>query len=189
MKNRSKSILLLILMMLVTYLIYLNYYNSNELYYNDIKLSSMINSLDKREKYEGQQICNYFNGSVLEYLALLEENELFDNILLISIDSINCYSCFNYHLENVNELDIPKVIYSKKYSDLIISKLSYEDQSKFILQTNSLVINEGIFISLINSEGKIIYVDIADKTNYRKSDTFYRVVKNYLKLDEKNKYL
>lgn len=179
LKIKYFYIVLMLSLLLITFFSYKNIKcNSNLSHRNDI-IKSLNKNTDIKLKYEGQPVSRFMNLKLNEYKKFKNLNNLINEYLLIIIDTIDCFSCFEFHLKKINSIDIKKVIYSPKYNHMILSKLSNKNINKTI-KDYSVSISEGIFVALISSEGKIIYADAADKTNYDKSKVFYEIVGNYI---------
>lgn len=184
----SKSVLILfsLLFISVILILFLQYDRNKikkEIITNQILLSSFIKDSNDRAQLEGKELYHLLNISKDMFLSFLKTYGKEYNIFFI-VDSIDCYSCFQFHTDHINEFfkkNIPIFSYSSIHSDYLSNSLfksiNFPHKENY---KNKIIDNSNMAILLINNVGKIIYADVADKTNYEKSKKFYSKINSFI---------
>ncbi len=141
---------------------------TKQLYEIKQKYKSFGNYLVLKQEYEGHFISEFYDKEKISKIYSLN-----DFSTVMSIDTIECYTCFKFHMEKLLTIHLPIIVLTKDKDMLIKPYLNDANIIKGILPVS------GIAIMMINKKGRIIYFDFADKTNYEKSKAFYNVIKNY----------
>lgn len=146
-------------------------------------LNSFIRDLNNRSKLEGVALYELLNIPKETLLSAISISGKEYSIFVV-IDSIDCYTCFKFHITHVNEFskkNIPIFAYSNLHSEFL--KKSLIKSIKFPVKEiykHKIIKDTNMTILLIDNKGKIIYADIADKTNYEKSKMFYNKINNFI---------
>jgi len=168
----------IILVTLAVYTIMLkSNYPTIELTHNEAlpRLSSFENDLMAKVSTEGYFIWDILKMADKNKNHILSETK--KGSILISAGIINCFSCFEFHIEHINKLidkGITTIIYSPTLAELISSHL--KDENPLIIEIDeyaSSLLSYGMVISYVDNNGIIQYSDVADPTNYDKSEHFY----------------
>ena len=150
---------------------------------SQILIESFTKDLNSRAMLEGKELYKLLDMPKDKILSVLNSNNKEYNIVVV-LDSIDCFSCFQFHINNINELskeNIPVLTYSIRHSEFLKNSLHKSFNLSFKEgQKNKIIDNSNMVILMINKEGKIIYADVADKTNYLKSKIFYIKIKNLI---------
>jgi len=103
----------------------------------------------------------------------------------LSASLIDCFSCFEFHINHIKDIseeDVPVIIYSPGLSEFIAS---YLNNTQMVSIENdeyeSPLLSYGLLISYVDYNGKILFTDVADPTNYDKSEHFYNRLERFLK--------
>lgn len=167
-------------------IIYLQYDRSelkNEIIYKQALLNNLTKDSDLRAKLEGKELYKLLDIPKENIFPILKTTGKQYSIFII-VDSIDCYTCFKFHVDNINDLsnkNISIISYSNLHSDYLSKSLHESIIFPFKEgYKHKIINNSNMVILLINNECKIIYADIADKTNYEKSKIFYNKIKNFI---------
>lgn len=188
LRNISKTCLALFILLLISVLsiLFLQFDRNKlktEIVNKSTLLSGFIKDSDDRSRLEGKELYKLLDIPKDKILSVLNSNDKEYNIFVV-LDSIDCFSCFQFHINNINELskkNIPVLTYSIRHSDYLKNSLHKSINLSFKNgQKNKIIDNINMVILLINKKGKIIYADVADKTNYKKSKIFYHKINNFI---------
>lgn len=167
--------------MLVTLSVYTIMLKSNypkvELTNNEAssRLSSFENDLIAKASTEGYFITDILNMDYKEENHILSDSK--KGSILISAGIIDCFSCFEFHIEHINaliDMGITTIIYSPTLAELISSHLKDENPLIIVTDENPFsLLSYGMVISYVDTNGIIQYSDVADPANYDKSKHFY----------------
>ena len=113
----------------------------------------------------------------------VSQNNIFGEYMFVIVNKIDCISCFKYHMTELNKIGITKIYYSPDNYELVQNHLNncIELSQKHINTDKGIFLQENLAIAFINIRGKIIYSDVADKTNYEKSRVFYQIIYRFTK--------
>ena len=106
-------------------------------------------------------------------------------IFLIAIDSINCMTCYDFHSEYWAEIvkKIPTLVYTKSLFKFVKSGNKYanffELKTKKQMQINQK--NRNFLCLLLSRDGRILYSDISELKNFKRSEMFYSVINRQIK--------
>ena len=155
----------------------------NEIVLKQTLLSSLIRDSDVRCELEGEELYKILDLPKNSFLMVLNSTGK-EFSLFIVVDSIDCYSCFKFHIDHIREIavkGIQTLIYSRSHADLLSSSLKDYITHTFNFSSESeVILGPNIMVLLIDKRGKIIYVDAADKSNYEKSKKFYNKIKKFI---------
>ncbi len=144
----------------------------------DIKVTSLEKKLKYELNFEGKSLAQVLNLEPRFNEFLKDKIDSIGPYFFIYIDSIKCYGCFNFHMKKLKKINIPKIIFSNVDHNLISTSLS--GKVHFINDIKNQLNVDNIMIALVSNEGIINCVDIADKNNYAKSNTFYKICSNFI---------
>jgi len=169
-------------------------YNKNNFKYKYSNLSNrtkaLENDLMSQSDFEGKYLWEVSNITKESIDTIINKNYINSNYILFCVDSITCISCFNFHVENINQLPVKKIIvYSPLHPEYVQSfiknSIIYNSTNDKERRTDKLLL-ENMVINLVDNSGQIIYSDVADKLNYDKSRKFYKKVKQFVSNFVKN---
>lgn len=173
--QKNNIAVITILFCILAYSTYTNIELKNK---NDF-LVSLSKNLELRKKYEGNYIWEYLNSNQMILNEFKVEKGIKGLYLFVVVDTISCYSCFKFHMTELNKTVIPIVVSGKNNVELVQASLSNSITYPF---TGFKFDKKNIIVFLINDNNKIISIDFADKTNYEKSKVFYQIIKNHSQL-------
>ena len=153
--------------------------------YNSLNIAyaSLLKNLSERGEYTGRFIWEILGIEKDDYKEFERNNNIISEHFFIIVDSIDCYSCYKFHEKKLNEFsDIFMTFYSPNNSKLVKAnfKSAIEYSNKQIKNIDNNLLKKNIVVCLVNEDGKVVYIDIADKTNYDKSRVFYQIVASYI---------
>jgi len=173
MNSQKNNIVLFTMTILFCIIAYFTYTNI-ELKKKNNLLTSLSENLEHRKKYEGNYIWEYLNSSQTILNEFKVEKKITGLYLFLVVDTITCYSCFKFHMTEINNIAIPIVVSGKNNVELVQASVSnsiiypypgFQFEKKMFDKKN-------IIVFLINDKNKILYVDFAKKKNYEKSRFF-----------------
>lgn len=130
----------------------------------------------------GYYLWDVIQSSQNEIAPLINNNR---GLLLVSASVIDCFSCFEFHINHIKDISenaVPVIVYSPGLSEFIASYINnaqvvYVDNDEY----DSPLLSYGLLISYVDYNGKILLTDVADPTNYDKSEHFYNRLERFLK--------
>jgi len=175
-------------------LVFFQTYKKNNLEYkfnilND-RTKALKNDLKIQSDFEGKFLWDVTNITKESFEKIKITNKINSNCILFCVDSITCISCFNFHVENINQLPIKKIIiYSPLHPEYVQSffknGIIYNSVKDKNWDTDKLLLTKMV-INCVDISGQIIYSDVADKFNYGKSRKFYKKVIQYINSSSNN---
>jgi hypothetical protein len=183
MKKNITLVVVVFVLTLITVCNYSRIIQKEKLEEMNTLLDSYSKHLNNSKNYQGVLIGENLGSMNKSYNEFMVRNSI-SHHLFVFVDTIDCYSCFKFHMEEIKKIDLP-IIYlthSSVNHELLRSHLGEKNLFKntcFVNQHKKIFSNN-LFIALINDKGRIIYLDVADKTNYKKSKVFYEVIQNYI---------
>lgn len=174
---------LMILLILVVY----TYFNNNQKSYNQLiiqyqdSVKSFKNDLTIKEYLEGKNLEEIIKDNSKEILESSSNKNYFLFILLNK--NFVCYSCIKFHLEEIEHLNrkgMPVYAIAFNKNQLIKSFISKAVCIETDKNNIKLPFSYELLVFLINKEGNILKADAADKNNYLKSISFYKIIERYI---------
>lgn len=183
MKKYVILILIAFLILLLSLCNYSIFIQKQKLEEKNTLLQSYVKNLKYSKDYQGFFLGEKSDSIINSYSKFMLENSVSCHIF-IYLDSISCFSCFKFHMEEIKKIQIPKicVIPNTLYQELVrgyLGEISLFENNELIRLYNSLFDNN-LVVAFLDKNGRIIYLDVADKTNYDKSRVFYKVIMNYI---------
>ncbi|KAF0146852.1 MAG: hypothetical protein FD143_3207 [Ignavibacteria bacterium] len=186
LKNK-KSIVLIFLFSILTisstiFIFAKNYYQKIN---NELETKILRDANYTKDKYliEGKYIWEITNLNKDEVNYIIKKKSPSRYLLFVIIDSVQCFSCLEFHDERLNEISkFPTRIIglSDRYKQFFKTTIDFNA----INSSRKLFINKTIekkfIISIVDEMGRIIYVDFPSPYRYSESRAFYGIVKRYL---------
>ncbi|MFA3782596.1 hypothetical protein ABRY23_05965 [Melioribacteraceae bacterium 4301-Me] len=174
-----------ILIILVVYFLVKITVERNKLVIENNDVAVKLNSFQNAEKSE-----EFFNGKFIWDVSNIQKNDIINlnqlkvknYILIVAVDSIECYSCLQYNLDLIQNLSLHKtalLIYSPMHGNFINKTLRNGYTINIQNQGKDDLLEKKLAILFVESNGKILYSLVADKYNYALSNKFFNVIKRF----------
>lgn len=159
------------------------------------KLINQCSSFEQELKkiYLRDSLNTLFHGMYIWEISNIEKKEFNEFIiankletkynLLVIIDSISCLKCYDFHAKNwaLQSNKTPIIIFTQNLFKMVQSDLKYKNIYQFKMSGNITFNNQKFhfIIFLLNSDGRVIYYDIAEPNKLQLSKRFYNVLRHY----------
>lgn len=143
-------------------------------------VKSFRNDLTIKEYLEGKNLEEIIKDNSKE---ILESSSNKNYFLLIILNNFTCYSCIKFHLEEIEQLNrkgMPVYAIAFNKNQLIKSFISKAVCIETDKNNIKFPFSYELLVFLINKEGNILKADAADKNNYLKSISFYKIIERYI---------
>lgn len=188
--KRNKRKLFILLLILTLALVFFRVFQASHngmLYKSQDSLKVLKEDLLVKSSIEGRELSEIFIQKTFDFL---KEGKQYGHYgMLIILRDISCYSCIKYHFEKIDRLSkkgLPVYTIAGDKFQLVKSYIDRATEVKIDQDLISVGFDYELLILLIDSGGKIIKADSANKYNYDKSRIFYDIASRFVKSRFKN---
>lgn len=121
-------------------------------------LSSFIKDSNSRAKLEGMMLYNLLNIPKEKFLSIIRLQAREYSIFVV-VDSIDCYSCFKFHIDYINELPKQNIsifsysnLHSKFLANSLIKSVNFPIKE---IYKHKVIDDSNMAIMLIDKVGKL----------------------------------
>jgi len=121
-------------------------------------IESLTKNLVRKKKYQGNLVSKKTNKLIESYKDYMITNQLSLHIILV-VDTIDCYSCFKFHMDELNKLDIRKICFTKNQNNVRLittynKEIVFGDFNKTFFEQNDLFF-ENMAIALVDDSTRV----------------------------------
>lgn len=184
MKKYLIFITTILIVMLVFFLIRVLLERNKSIFENN-KIVYLLNSFQSAQKNE-----EFMNGKYVWEISNIKRNDIINNripssnyFFIISLDTIDCYSCLQFNLDLIQNFDSEKItvlIYSPMHKNFIKKYLKKGHILQTSGETKDYLLKKKLVTLLVQNNGKIIYSQVSDKNDYTKSKVFYNIAARFI---------